>query len=60
MLLLGPYRNTLQSPEAMKWEVENRIVPDRKVHGAKMGPIWGRQDPDGPMLAPWTLSGVTR
>ena len=20
-----------------------------------MGPIWGRQDPDGPMLAPWTL-----
>ena len=24
-----------------------------------MGPIWGRQDPGGPMLAPWTLlSGV--
>ena len=23
-------------------------VPDSKVHGAKMGPIWGRQDPGGP------------
>ena len=30
-------------------------VPDSKVHGANMVPIWGRQDPDGPMLAPWTL-----
>ena len=34
--------------------------PDNKVHGANMGPIWGRQEPDGPMLAPWTLlSGIT-
>ena len=23
-------------------------TPDSKVHGANMGPIWGRQDPDGP------------
>ena len=22
--------------------------PDSKVHGARMGPIWGRQDPGGP------------
>ena len=29
--------------------------PDSKFHGANMGPIWGRQDPDGPTLAPWTL-----
>ena len=29
--------------------------PDSKVHGANMGPIWGRQDPGGPMLVPWTL-----
>ena len=29
--------------------------PDNMVHGANMGPIWGRQDPGGPMLAPWTL-----
>ena len=23
-------------------------TPDSKVHGANMGPIWGRQDPGGP------------
>ena len=22
--------------------------PDNKVHGANMGPTWGRQDPGGP------------
>ena len=26
--------------------------PDSKVHGASMGPIWGRQDPDGPRVDP--------
>ena len=26
--------------------------PDNKVHGAKMGPIWGRQDPGGPLIGP--------
>ena len=26
--------------------------PDSKVHGAKMGPIWGRQDPGGPDVGP--------
>ena len=24
------------------------LDPDSKVHGANMGPIWGRQDPGGP------------
>ena len=28
--------------------------PDNKVHGANMGPIRGRQEPGGPMSAPWT------
>ena len=23
-------------------------IPDSKVHGANMGPTWGRQDPGGP------------
>ena len=27
-------------------------VPDIKVHGANMGPIWGRQDPGGPHVGP--------
>ena len=35
--------------------------PDGKIHGANMGPIWGRQDPDGPHVGPmnfaiWGLS----
>ena len=25
---------------------------DSKVHGANMGPFWGRQDPDGPQVGP--------
>ena len=29
--------------------------PDSKVNEAYMGPIWDRQGPGGPMLAPWTL-----
>ena len=28
----------------------NEHIPDRKVHGANMGPTWGRQDPGGPQV----------
>ena len=28
------------------------LTPDSKVHGADMGPIWGRQDPGGPHVGP--------
>ena len=32
---------------------------DSKVHEANMGPTWGRKDPGGPHVGPWTLlSGV--
>ena len=27
-------------------------IPDSKVHGGNMGPIWGRQDPGGPHVGP--------
>ena len=27
---------------------QQSVDPDSKVHGANMGPIWGRQDPGGP------------
>ena len=30
--------------------------PDRKVPGANMGPIWGRQDPGGPHVGPMNLA----
>ena len=32
-------------------------IPDsNKVHGANTGPIWGRQDPGGPHVAPMNLA----
>ena len=30
--------------------------PDSKVHGANMGPIWGRRDPDGPHVGPMNFA----
>ena len=30
--------------------------PDSKVHGAKMGPIWGWQDPGGPHVGPMNFA----
>ena len=27
-------------------------TPDRQVHGANIGSIWGRQDPGGPHVGP--------
>ena len=42
--------------------LSNRIInnttctlPDSKVHGAHMGPTWGRQDPGGPHVGPMNL-----
>ena len=32
------------------------MCPDSKVHGASMGPIWGRQDPDGPHVGPMNFA----
>ena len=39
------------------------ITPDSKVHGANMGPISSRQDPDGPYVGPmnfaiWDVSSI--
>ena len=31
-------------------------IPDNKVHGANMGPIWGRQDPGGPHDSPMNIA----
>ena len=31
------------------------ILPDSKVHGSNMGPIWGRQDPGGPHVGPMNI-----
>ena len=34
--------------------IENHT--DRKVHGANMGPIWGREDPGGPHVGPMNFA----
>ena len=31
-------------------------IPDNKLHGANMGPIWSRQDPSGPHVGPMNLT----
>ena len=31
-------------------------VPDSKVHGVSMGPIWGRLDPGGPHVGPMNFA----
>ena len=31
-------------------------VSDSKVHGAYMGPTWGRQDPGGPHVGPMFIA----
>ena len=31
-------------------------IPDSKVHGANMGPIWGRQGPGGPHVGPMNFA----
>ena len=33
-----------------------RKSPDSKVHGVIVGPIWGRQDPDGPHVGPMNFA----
>ena len=34
----------------------NQPIPDSKVHGANMGPTWGRQDPGGPHVDPMNFA----
>ena len=34
----------------------HQYVPDSKVHGANMGPIWGQQDPGGPHVGPMNFA----
>ena len=40
----------------IKISTEPQRDPDNKVHGANMGPIWGRQDPGGPHVGPMNLA----
>ena len=47
----------LQASHGLKQTACDLIpIPDNKVHGANMGPIWGRQDPGGPHVGPMDLA----
>ena len=37
-------------------EHDAQLGPDKKVHGANMGPIWGPQDPGGPRVGPMNFA----
>ena len=45
-----------------QWAIPSKTIQpsmpyaDSKVHGANMGPIWGRQDPGGPHIGPMNLA----
>ena len=46
------YASSLQSND---FKILMIAALDSKVHGANMGPIWGRQDPGGPHVGPHEL-----
>ena len=49
----GRTSHVAQQPcRAASHMMRNNSIPDNKVHGANMGPIWGRQDPGGPHVGP--------
>ena len=48
------YRQIPWSLEATRLHVI--MIPDSKIHGANMEPIWSRQDPGGPHVVPVNLA----
>ena len=38
------------------WPSEKRNIPDSKVHGGNIGPIWVLSAPDGPHVGPMNLA----
>ena len=55
--LKSPQGNEMQYTHKCDPASSNTIhIPDSKVHGANVGPIWGRQDPDGPHVGPMNLA----
>ena len=42
----------------LEWRIVYTLprVPEGKIHGDNMGPIWGRQDPGGPHVGPMNFA----
>ena len=61
ILLIGPsetdFNEILIKNHAFSFKkIYLKMSPDSKVHEANMGPIWGRQDPDGPQVGPMNFA----
>ena len=52
----GEHRMMLSNPCLGTQPHVGHVYHDSKVHGANMGPIWGRQDPGGPHVGPLNLA----
>ena len=50
--------NTSTSLTHCGWNKRQSHYPDSTVHGANMGPIWGRQDQGGPHVGPMNFASV--
>ena len=58
-----PYGDNDLNPEiilCMPLANERQRYPDSKVHGANMGPIWGRHNPGGSHVAPMNFAILGR
>ena len=49
-------QHVLGKPQNCLWSFLMRTFPNSKVHGANMGPIWGRQDAGGPRVGPMNFA----
>ena len=47
---------TQVGPMSAPWTLLSGNIPDSKVHGAYMGPIWACQDPGGPYVGPMNFA----
>ena len=62
---MGRWINFINVITPLAWELYVRAeTGDSNVHGANMGPSWGRKDPGGPYLGPmnfaiWVLTHYT-
>ena len=56
VVVTHPCPTSISSTYGVITAVRLYTYPDSKVHGANMGPTWGRQDPGGPHVGPMNLA----
>ena len=57
ILLIGPSKTDFNEIIHIHSRIHSlKMSPDSKVHGANMGPNWGRHDPGGPQVGPMNFA----